>query len=66
MLRWFRLIIFVHIYSTLIHFTNDEVERLYLISVKAHEKGDWGEFNKLTPTQKYAVWLQHLWGWAYG
>ena len=28
----------------------------------AAETGEWGPYEALTPTQKYCIWLQRLWG----
>ena len=28
----------------------------------AVETGEWGPYEALTPTQKYVIWLRHLWG----
>ena len=56
-LRWVRLIIFVLIFSTLIHFCQDEAERLYIMGVKARE-GDTTYmqlYARLSPTEKYVA-----------
>ena len=57
-----RLIIFVLHFSTLIHFTQEEEERLFQVLLKARESREWGAYKALTPTEKYCIWLQSLRG----
>ena len=44
-LRWVRLIIFVLIFSTLIHFSQAEEQLLFQVYLKAHESNQWGAYN---------------------
>ena len=51
-----------YLFSTLIWISPAEEEELFGWYRFAVEMGEWGPYEALTPTQKFAIWLRWLWG----
>ena len=57
-LRWVRLITFVLIFSTLIHFSQEEEQLLFLMYAHGRETGEWESYRALSLTAKLCIWTR--------
>ena len=64
--RWIRLIIFVLIFSTLIHFTRLKEAKLYSIFLLTVASDSYAAYEELTPLQKLVVYFRRIRGRACG